>query len=70
MEKFKSLIAIYFLFLLLSIVTAYGINLIDATYSNQAMGALLILSSIITLAIFIREFIPPREPNPHNRDKS
>lgn len=57
MENLKALFAIFFLLILASITIGCGVDLLsEKQYGNYATGALLILSSLSVLAIFIHEF--------------
>lgn len=57
MEKLKSLFIIFLLLIFISLVAGLGMSLITKEYSELVTGALLILSSIAILAMFIDGFV-------------
>jgi len=56
LKELLVLFTAYLFFIIASIVTGAGIYLINPTYAFQATGVLLILSTIVTVYTFIKEF--------------
>jgi len=56
LQKLLPLFIIYAFFIILSFVIGHGVELIQPTYAQLTTGSLLILSSLISLLIFIKDF--------------